>query len=84
LSGLGLTPREYNEFIVYWLPQMQDNKYNLITFQWEAYEELAPLAISPAPDSSLRVFMVFAPLEAPIEISAPAPAPPLCEAYLPS
>lgn len=23
LSGIGLTPREYNEFIVYWLPKMQ-------------------------------------------------------------
>ena len=25
LAEIGLTPREYNEFIVYWLPKMQDN-----------------------------------------------------------
>ncbi|MDR1410457.1 MAG: hypothetical protein LBJ12_09435 [Oscillospiraceae bacterium] len=33
LAQLGLTPKEYDEFIVYWLPLMQDNPYNLITFQ---------------------------------------------------
>ena len=36
LAEIGLTPREYNEFIVYWLPKMQDNPYNLISFQSEA------------------------------------------------
>ena len=75
LSELGLTPKEYNEFIVYWLPQMQDNPYNLITFQWDEYEDLAPLSVSPAPDSVLRVFMVFAPLEKPADIKAPTKRP---------
>ena len=37
LAQLGLTRKEANEFIVYWLPQMEDNAYNLITFQQEAY-----------------------------------------------
>jgi len=76
LSELGLTPKEYNEFIVYWLPRMQDNPYNLISFQWEEYETIAPLIIDPVPDSMLRVFMVFAPLEKPIELQAPAPREP--------
>ena len=68
LALLGLTSREYNEFIVYWLPQMQDNPYNLITFQFEDYAENAKLMIDPAPDSVLRVFMTYKALEAPIEI----------------
>ena len=72
LSRLGLTPKEYNEFIVYWLPQMQDHPYNLITFQWDAYEKTAPLTITPAPDSMLRVFMVFVPLDKPMQVKAPA------------
>ena len=32
LSQMGLTPKEYNEFIVFWLPQMEQNEYNLISF----------------------------------------------------
>ncbi len=68
LALLGLTPREYNEFIVYWLPRMLDNPYNLITFQFEDYAENARLMIEPAPDSVLRVFMTFTALETPIEI----------------
>ena len=43
LSQLGLTPREANEFIIYWLPQMQNSPYNLISFQQEAYTQNAIL-----------------------------------------
>ena len=71
LSKMGLTPREYNEFIVYWLPHMQGNAYNLITFQQKAYTDTAQLEILPKPDSVLRVFMVYKPLEAPVQIEAP-------------
>lgn len=63
LAYIGLTPREYNEFIVYWLPLMQENKYNLITFAGEEYENLAKLEINPKPDSILRVMMVYKPLK---------------------
>ena len=62
LAKIGLTPREYNEFIVYWLPKMQDNPYNLIAFQSEAYTDAAKLDIDPTPDSLLRVFMAWKPL----------------------
>lgn len=63
LSFMGLTPKEYNEFIVYWLPRMEKNPYNLITFQTKAYENAAKLSISPEPDSILRIFMVYVPLD---------------------
>ena len=65
LTEIGLTPREYNEFIVYWLPKMQDNPYNLISFQSEAYTDAAKLDIDPEPDSVLRVFMAWKPLSKP-------------------
>ncbi len=68
LQFLGLTAREYNEFIVFWLPHMIDNPYNLISFQEEAYTENANLKISPKPDSLLRVFMAFKALEEELEI----------------
>lgn len=59
LATQGLTPREANEFIVYWLPRMQENEYNVISFRTDAYTEGAVLDISPAPDSMLRVFMTY-------------------------
>ena len=62
LAEIGLTPKEYNEFIVYWLPKMQENPYNLISFQSERYTDTAKLDIDPEPDSVLRVFMAWKPL----------------------
>ena len=70
LAKLGLTRREANEFIVYWLPQMEDNPYNLITFQQEGYTQAAKLTVTPAPDSILRVFMAWKPLEKPVDLPA--------------
>lgn len=63
LAYIGLTPKEYNEFIVYWLPLMQNNKYNLISFQTDTYENATKLEITPKPDSILRVFMAYKPLD---------------------
>lgn len=63
LEYLGLTPKEYNDFIVFWLPKMQDNEYNLISFQTDLYEDYAKLDITPEPDCIQRVFMAFKPLD---------------------
>jgi hypothetical protein len=65
---LGLTPREYNEFIVYRRPLMKQHPRNLISFLGEEYTAQAKLTITPKPDSIQRVFMVFQGLEQPIEI----------------
>lgn len=63
LPALGLSPREYNEFIVYWLPKMQENPYNLIAFQTSAYTDAAQLHVTPTPDTVIRVFMAYKPLD---------------------
>lgn len=59
LEKLGLTRREANEFIVFWLPMMQNNPYNLISFQGTAYTDSAKLEVEPAPDTLVRVFMAW-------------------------
>ena len=69
LAALGLTDKEANEFIVYWLPRMEGNAYNLIAFQTDAYTETAQLRIDPAPDTVLRVFMAWQPLAKPVDIA---------------
>lgn len=68
LAQLGLTRREANEFIVYWLPRMEKNPYNLISFQTDAYADHARLTVSPEPDSLLRVFMAWKPVEDPVDL----------------
>nr|WP_325305539.1 hypothetical protein [uncultured Oscillibacter sp.] len=70
LARLGLTRREANEFIVYWLPRMEANPYNLIAFQAEDYTNHARLTVTPEPDSLLRVFMAWKPLKAPADLPA--------------
>ena len=59
LAKLGLNRKEANEFIVYWLPLMQANPYNIIHFQTDAYTEAAKLQVSPAPNTVIRVFMTW-------------------------
>lgn len=68
LAKLGLTQREADEFIIYWLPRMAGNPYNLISFQTRAYTDGAGLEVDPKPDTVIRVFMAWKPLEAPVEM----------------
>ena len=59
LEKLGLNRKEANEFIVYWLPLMEQNPYNIISFQTNIYADAAQLQISPTPDTLIRVFMAW-------------------------
>ena len=70
LALLGLTDREAEEFIVYWLPRLEDNAWNYIRFATPA--ELAaemPLTIEPKPDTLIRVLMLWRVLDGPIEVA---------------
>lgn len=70
LARLGLTRREANEFIVFWLPRMEQNPYNIITFQTDRYTETARLDIDPAPDTLIRVFMAWQASDTAVELPA--------------
>lgn len=69
LKEQGLNAREANEFIVYWLPLMQDNVYNVISFHTDKYTEGAVLTFSQEPDSLLRLFMAYYASEEAVEIA---------------
>jgi hypothetical protein len=69
LEQLGFTRREANEFIMYWLPILEKNAYNLLHFSTEQYAQRNRLEIEPKPQSSLRVMMLYRPLEAPMSIA---------------
>ena len=75
LLKMGLSFREANEFIIYWLPRMQNNPYNVIAFLGEEYARSVQLEIEPAPDSVLRVFMTWKASDGPVDIPAPTIEP---------
>lgn len=69
LALLWLNEREAEEFIVYRLPQMEDNKWNLIRFETiEEQDENMPLNITPNPDTVIRVMMDWKAIDEPIDI----------------
>lgn len=60
LKILGLNDRESQEFIIYWLPKLSKNKYNLIRFaSLDEINKMMPLEIDPKPDSLIRVLMEY-------------------------
>ncbi len=69
LAQLGLTEREAQEFIIYWLPQLEKNAYNYIYFASAAeISKNMPLNVTPAPTTVIRINMEFKALEEPIKV----------------
>ena len=68
LEAAGLNDSEIDDFISYWLPRLQESPYNLISFPSEEYNECAKLNVYPEPDTVIRVYMVFAPVDEPVEV----------------
>ncbi|MEO6077692.1 MAG: hypothetical protein ABIP54_02810 [Candidatus Andersenbacteria bacterium] len=75
---LGLNDREAQDFMDFWLPKMPSTPYVRLTwFGTRQMDELAPLTVSPKPDTSIRIFLDFVGLQtqekiAPQILSAPA------------
>ncbi len=70
LALLGLNEREADEFIIYWLPKLEENEYNFIHFQTlEEQNANQPLNITPKPNTLIRVMMEYDDLDSPIDIT---------------
>lgn len=83
LEILGLNYKEAEEFIVYWLPKLEANKYNYIRFATrEEIEKNMPLEISGEPDSVIRVIMTYKGLRKPIEVREQQLTTPLREGFV--
>ena len=69
LSILGLTYKEAEEFIIYWLPVLQKNPYNYIRFATiEEINQSMPLEFSEQPDTLIRVLMTYKGLHKTIDV----------------
>ena len=69
LTLLGLNDSEKAEFMEFWLPMMEKNPYNLISFQGNSYNRGAKLTVTPQPDTLIRVFMAWYPTDKYIKIN---------------
>lgn len=64
LSILGLNNTEINDFIVFWLPVLNENDQNFIHFRVnDNIDQSSILNIDPQPDTLIRVFMEFKPMK---------------------
>lgn len=69
LTALGLNEKERADFIEFWLPRMQGAPYYFVTFLGNAaMDAIAPMQVTPKPDTVIRVLMDFSPLEKPIPV----------------
>lgn len=69
LAILGLNDREAEEFIIYWLPKLQENEYNYIRFaSMDEINENMPLEFSQQPDTLIRILMTYKGLNTPIQV----------------
>lgn len=78
MTQLGLNTKEQEDFLEFWMEHMPSDPYVRLTwFDTHLMDRIAPLDISPKPDSILRVFLDFEGLQKPHPIreqklSAPA------------
>jgi mRNA deadenylase 3'-5' endonuclease subunit Ccr4 len=72
LAVLGLNEVETADFMEFWYPKFNSAPYYYITFMEKAeFDKLAPLTVTPAPDSVIRVYMDYAPLIKPVKVTEP-------------
>lgn len=69
LAKFGLNDKETFDFIEFWEPRMKGSPYYFVSFLGNnEMDRLAPLTISPEPDTVIRVLMDFSPLDKPIKV----------------
>ncbi len=71
LAQQGLTQKETNDFVAYWQDKIPNKQFVRLTwFNTAQMNQLAPLQITPKPDTLIRVFLDMSGLDQPIQIPA--------------
>ena len=69
LKEQGLNQNEISDFVDYWQDKLPNKSYTRLTwFNTEQLNELAPLSVTPRPDTIIRVFLDFSGLDQPIKL----------------
>lgn len=74
LTAIGLSKQEITDMLAYWVPEMlfkQVPYYRVSFLQTPEMNRLIPLRITPVPDTVIRVFLDWTPLESKPDIKLP-------------
>lgn len=66
LTIMGLTSAEQRDFLAYWVPTIKHHQapwYQIGFLQTSELGQLFPMTVSPQPDSMLRIFLDYTPLQ---------------------
>ncbi|MBP9828137.1 hypothetical protein KBC55_03190 [Patescibacteria group bacterium] len=76
LGAFGFNAQEIADFNEFWLPRMEAAPWYKIGFHGtNVMDQIAPMNVSPAPDSILRVLMDYSELQEPVAENAPSQIP---------
>ena len=71
LDQIGFNYKESNDFITFWLPELQAKDYVVLRFLFnDECDRYSKLKITPKPDTEIRLMMEFTSLENPIQVDA--------------
>ncbi|MBI2378062.1 MAG: hypothetical protein HYV07_28935 [Deltaproteobacteria bacterium] len=72
-NAYALNDKERTDFVSYWVAPMSRNPLNLVQLMTpEAYASYASMTITPSPDTTIRLFMVFMKVPEPMVVGNPA------------
>lgn len=70
LRSLGLNFQESADFMDFWTDKLPTSPYTRLTWLGtKEMDQLAPLSVSPAPQTTIRIFLDFAGLQVPIKLT---------------
>ncbi len=71
LQAMGINETEIKDFVEYWQDKLPNKPYTRLTWlQTSELNQLAPLYISPEPDTLIRVFLDYSGLDEPYSLPA--------------
>jgi hypothetical protein len=71
LSQLGLNQKESADFMEFWQPKLPKTPYVRLTWlNTKDMDTLAPLNVSPKPDTVIRIFLEFEGLDQPVKLKS--------------
>jgi len=72
LEKLGMNKKESEDFMEFWQEKLVEKPYVFVTFLPQSkFDKIVPLDVDPDPDTAIRVFMDYTPLDRPIRVREP-------------